>query len=71
MARYCVIGEEAFNRIWFDDLGFQEGGRLKAREHARTLMGKSNGRTKELLVVKVVDVIRLSEPPINIFPEAD
>lgn len=77
MARYCVIGHEAYQREWFDDKEpsfdskIPNDGRFNAREHAKKLIKQSGGRTKELLVVKVVDIVRVSEPPVDIYPQSN
>lgn len=73
MARYCVIGEVGINRKWFsaDTSHTSTDARYEAREHAKTLIAQSKGITKELLIVKVVDVVRVTEPPIGIYVESD
>lgn len=68
MARYCVIGEVAYDRTWFTN-------REKARGHAKGLITEpgcySSTKPKELFVVKVVDVVRVANPPIEVIPEED
>ncbi len=58
--RYCVIGETAITRSWFDDAD-------AAIEHAKDLIKEATQRgkeTKRLLVMQEQYTIEVATPPI-------
>lgn len=64
---YCVIGDTAMNR----EFTLTQGA---AEQHAKDLLRKSGYKTEELLVVKVVAVVRRtppSPPPIEVVTDPD
>lgn len=62
MAKYCVIGQNTYNRTWFVD-------RDGAVDHAKALVREPGQRPgTELLVVVVVARVKLANPtpPIEV-----
>lgn len=60
--RYCVIGDVARQRMWFDK-------EAEAVEHARGLIkaaGACHKEVKSLLVVQEQLLVELSVPPITV-----
>lgn len=59
---HCVIGRESHGRTWCDEKG--------AIEHAKRLLAATAKSTNKphtrLFVVKVVKVVELQDPPMNV-----